>query len=141
MFPFLITTTQTRITSGYLVYRAYRIPDLYPHPAEPVTDLVVSDENQIPLLEFSADPTHSYLIQGFNRPDELDDHWNASARKGTSAILILRIWTRISSRPAFIAWSRSRTTPAPRRLAFSPHLISRLPSASTRCAGVLTLPA
>jgi hypothetical protein len=43
--------------------RVYRISDLYPHPAEPVTDLVISDENQIPLLEFSADPTHSYLVQ------------------------------------------------------------------------------
>ena len=48
---------------GYFCYRAYQIPDLYPHPAEPVADLVVSDENQIPLLEFSADPTRSYLIQ------------------------------------------------------------------------------
>lgn len=48
---------------GYLCYRAYQIPDLYPHPAEPVADLVMNDENQIPLLEFSGDPTHSYLIQ------------------------------------------------------------------------------
>jgi hypothetical protein len=48
---------------GYFTYRSERIPDLYPHPAEPVTDLVISDENQIPLLEFSADPTHSYLVQ------------------------------------------------------------------------------
>jgi arylsulfate sulfotransferase len=48
---------------GDFCYRAYQIPDLYPHPAEPVTDLVAHDENRIPLLEFSADPTHSYLIQ------------------------------------------------------------------------------
>jgi len=49
--------------AGYICYRAYQIPDLYPHPVEPVTDLVVNDENQIPRLEFSADPAHSYLIQ------------------------------------------------------------------------------
>ncbi len=49
--------------SGYACYRAYQVPDLYPHSAEPVADLAISDENQIPLLEFSADPTHSYLIQ------------------------------------------------------------------------------
>ena len=48
---------------GDFCYRAYQIPDLYAHPAEPVTDLVVNDENQVPLLEFSADPTHSYLIE------------------------------------------------------------------------------
>ena len=48
---------------GYFTYRSERIPDLYSHPAEPVTDLVISDENQIPVLGFSADPTHSYLIQ------------------------------------------------------------------------------
>ena len=48
---------------GYFCYRAYQIPDLYPHPAEPVTDLVVSEDNQIPLLEFSADPTFNYIIQ------------------------------------------------------------------------------
>lgn len=48
---------------GYFCYRAYHIPDLYPHPAEPVTDLVVSKDNQIFLLEFSADPTFSYIVQ------------------------------------------------------------------------------
>jgi arylsulfate sulfotransferase len=48
---------------GYFCYRAYQIPDLYPHPADPVADLVVNNENQIPVLQFSADPTHSYLIQ------------------------------------------------------------------------------
>ena len=48
---------------GYFTYRSERIPDLYPHPAEPVTDLVINDENQIPFLEFSADPAHSYLVQ------------------------------------------------------------------------------
>ncbi len=48
---------------GDLVYRAERIPDLYPHPARPVTDLCVRAENHTPLLEFSADPTRNYLIQ------------------------------------------------------------------------------
>jgi arylsulfate sulfotransferase len=48
---------------GVFCYRAYQIPDLYAHPAEPVADLVVRDDNQIPLLEFSADPTRNYLIQ------------------------------------------------------------------------------
>lgn len=49
--------------NGYYCYRAYQIPDLYAHPAEQVTDLTVSDENQVPLLEFSADPALNYVIQ------------------------------------------------------------------------------
>jgi arylsulfate sulfotransferase len=48
---------------GVFCYRAYQIPDLYAHPAEPVADLIVNSENQIPILEFSADPTRNYLIQ------------------------------------------------------------------------------
>ena len=48
---------------GYTWYRAYQIPDIYSHSAGPVTDLVVLDKNQTPVLEFSADPTHNYLIQ------------------------------------------------------------------------------
>ncbi|HVU08793.1 MAG TPA: aryl-sulfate sulfotransferase [Verrucomicrobiae bacterium] len=48
---------------GYTCYRAYQIPDLYAHPLESVADLTVRDEDQIPVLEFSADPTHNYLIQ------------------------------------------------------------------------------
>lgn len=48
---------------GYWCYRAYRIPDLYAHPALPVTDLTVSATNGVRNLEFSADPTHSYVIQ------------------------------------------------------------------------------
>lgn len=56
----------TNISSSYggtFCYRAYQIPDLYTHPAEPVADLMLSDEDQIPLLEFSADPSQSYLIE------------------------------------------------------------------------------
>jgi hypothetical protein len=49
--------------AGYICYRAYQIPDLYSHPAEPVADLTVSSQDQIPILEFSADPTCNYLIQ------------------------------------------------------------------------------
>lgn len=48
---------------GYFCYRSDRIPDLYAHLKEPVTDLVVSSQNGIPHLEFSADPTQTYVIQ------------------------------------------------------------------------------
>ena len=48
---------------GNLVYRATRIPDLYTHPLEPVAALVINVVNQIPVLTFSADPTHTYSIQ------------------------------------------------------------------------------
>lgn len=48
---------------GYWTYRAERVPDLYPHPVDPVADLTVRNQNQIPVLEFSADPDHTYLIQ------------------------------------------------------------------------------
>ena len=56
------TNTSTTYT-GYFCYRSRRIPDLYPHLSEPVDNLVVSEANQKPLLEFSADPSHSYMIQ------------------------------------------------------------------------------
>jgi len=50
--------------AGYSGYRSERIPDLYSHPAEPVTDLVLTGwQDQTITLEFSADPVHSYLIQ------------------------------------------------------------------------------
>ena len=48
---------------GYFCYRSTRIPDLYAHPANPVTDLVMSDENNMPRLEFSADPTRTYVVE------------------------------------------------------------------------------
>jgi hypothetical protein len=48
---------------GFFCYRSHRIPDLYAHPAEPVADLTINQEDPSPVLEFSADPTHSYLIQ------------------------------------------------------------------------------
>jgi arylsulfate sulfotransferase len=48
---------------GDYCYRAYQIPDLYTHPAEPVVDLTMSDADQTPSLQFSADPDNSYVIQ------------------------------------------------------------------------------
>jgi arylsulfate sulfotransferase len=48
---------------GNFCYRALRIPHLYPHPADPVADLNISYENQIPFLRFSADPTWGYVVQ------------------------------------------------------------------------------
>jgi arylsulfate sulfotransferase len=48
---------------GYFCYRSDRIPDLYAHPANPVTHLVVNTENNMTRLEFSADPTLTYVIQ------------------------------------------------------------------------------
>ena len=45
------------------VYRSWRIPDLYGHPALPVRDLTVSAVDGYPLLEFSADPARAYTIQ------------------------------------------------------------------------------
>ena len=48
---------------GYAVYRALRIPDLYSHPANPVTDIVVIEEGATTYLEFSADPVQTYFVQ------------------------------------------------------------------------------
>jgi len=56
-------TNTSKTYPGYFTYRATRIPDLYVHPAEPVADLTINDDGAIPFLEFSADPTHSYLVQ------------------------------------------------------------------------------
>lgn len=49
--------------TGYDCYRAYQVPDLYVHPAVPVADLAINGESQLPVLQFSADPVRSYLIQ------------------------------------------------------------------------------
>jgi hypothetical protein len=51
---------------GYTLYRALRIPDLYVHPAAPVTDLVASEKDKLPHLKFSADPTKTYVVQASN---------------------------------------------------------------------------
>ena len=60
---FFDTTNTAPNYQGYICYRAYQVPDLYVHPAEPVADLTVNDQGQIPVLEFSADPARNYLIQ------------------------------------------------------------------------------
>jgi len=56
------TNTTTNFL-GYQVYRAHRIPDLYVHPALPVTDLTVQRNGSNTILEFSGDPVRSYAIQ------------------------------------------------------------------------------
>jgi len=48
---------------GNWVYRSDRIPDLYPHPALPVTDLTLTFQNGATDLEFSADAMRTYLIE------------------------------------------------------------------------------
>lgn len=48
---------------GNYVYRAYRISDLYAHPAQPVTDLSVNVENGVAHVRFSADPFRTYTIE------------------------------------------------------------------------------
>jgi hypothetical protein len=57
------TTNTSSDYEGNLIYRAYRIPDLYTHPASPVVNLRLTLVNNIPRLEFVADPTHSYVIE------------------------------------------------------------------------------
>jgi arylsulfate sulfotransferase len=57
------TTNNSPIYSGNFCYRAYQIPDLYPHPAEPVADLAVGVSNNVPILEFANDPANSYQVQ------------------------------------------------------------------------------
>lgn len=52
-----------RENTGYEVYRSHRIPDLYAHPAEPVTNIIISEQDPAASLEFSADPTYTYVIQ------------------------------------------------------------------------------
>jgi hypothetical protein len=48
---------------GYAVYRSHRVPDLYGHPAKPVADLNIENNTGLPHLEFSGDPTRSYVIE------------------------------------------------------------------------------
>ncbi len=65
---------------GYAIYRALRIPDLYAHPASPVTDLVVIEAGETAHLEFSADPTHTYVVQASTDLMNWTDHWTCCAR-------------------------------------------------------------
>lgn len=54
--------TATNYTGNW-VYRTRRIPDLYGHPAMPVTDLTVNVSDSVANLAFSADPARSYTIE------------------------------------------------------------------------------
>jgi hypothetical protein len=54
--------TKTNST-GFYVYRSHRIPDLYSHLPVPVANLTVQAESGQPLLEFTADPVRTYVIQ------------------------------------------------------------------------------
>jgi arylsulfate sulfotransferase len=63
VFDYKDTSTTYR---GNWVYRCYRIPDLYGHPALPVQDLRVATSNGVPYLQFSGDPTFSYSVEVSN---------------------------------------------------------------------------
>ncbi len=56
------TNTSPRY-AGYTCYRAYQVPDLYTHPVTPVCDLEASEQDQVPVLQFSGDPMNSHVIQ------------------------------------------------------------------------------
>ena len=59
-------TLYSKAAADYLnctVYRVHRIPDLYAHPALPVTDLVTRLVDGVAQLEFSGDPARSYQVQ------------------------------------------------------------------------------
>lgn len=49
--------------TGVACYRANWISDLYPHQALPVTELTVQQADPVPVLTFSADPTHGYDVE------------------------------------------------------------------------------
>jgi hypothetical protein len=48
---------------GCFVYRSYRIPDLYAHPAAAVTDLTLQYDGATPVLQFSGDQARSYQVE------------------------------------------------------------------------------
>jgi len=48
---------------GCFTYRGQRVPDLYGHPALPVTDLAIEREDSAIHLEFSGDETRTYMIE------------------------------------------------------------------------------
>jgi hypothetical protein len=69
--------------AGYEVYRSYRIPDLYGHPAAPVRDLTLQYQPGAALVQFTADPARNYAVQsspdlvnwtdlGVANPDDAD---------------------------------------------------------------------
>jgi hypothetical protein len=65
--------------AGYQVYRTRRVPDLYAHPLMPVTDLMVSIQDGMPLLQFSGDPFNSYEVESSSNLVDWTDLGPASA--------------------------------------------------------------
>ncbi len=60
---FFDPTNTSTTYKGYFLYRSYRIPDLYAHPANPVVNLSVTIVDNVPYLQFTADPVHSYEVE------------------------------------------------------------------------------
>jgi hypothetical protein len=60
---FFDATNTTSGYQGYLCYRSHHIADLYPHPAEPVSDLMLAREPGGLVFRFSGDPSHTYMVQ------------------------------------------------------------------------------
>jgi hypothetical protein len=93
---------------GYWTYRSHRVPDLYPHPAVPVADLTVSYSGGVPLLQFSADPARSYLVETSSdlknwsvlgaaqtEAGGLYDFYDVDAvTSGSAAARYYRVWTQ-----------------------------------------------
>jgi hypothetical protein len=66
----------TNLTASYrgdFAYRSRRMPDLYGHPAMPVEDLKLTLDGGLAHLDFSGDPTRTYIIES---SDDLV-HWDA----------------------------------------------------------------
>jgi arylsulfate sulfotransferase len=59
-------------STGYMVYRSHRIPDLYPHLPVPVANLTAQIQPDTTLLQFTADPVRTYVVQ--SSPDLVN--WN-----------------------------------------------------------------
>lgn len=65
VFDLAVTKYDNTNTSAQscTIYRAHRIPDLYAHPALPVTDLAVEFANGTANLRFSGDSSRTYVIE------------------------------------------------------------------------------
>jgi arylsulfate sulfotransferase len=50
-------------SAGFYVYRSHRIPDLYSHLANPVANLTVQIQEAQAVLQFTADPALTYVVQ------------------------------------------------------------------------------
>jgi hypothetical protein len=58
--------------AGFEVYRSYRVPDLYGHPALPVPDMTLQYSHGLLFVQFTADPARNYVVQ--SSPDLIS--WN-----------------------------------------------------------------